>query len=196
MTRPVRDPSEAARERTKWDARHGEAGALVPSEIPFLDAVASLLPARGRALDLAAGRGRVSLWLARHGLATTACDISGVGLAIAREAATRAGHALEVEVLDFAAEEPPRGPFDVITCFHYLDWPLFSRLEAHLAHGGLLAIEVATVTNLERHAHPSRRFLAEPGRLREAFEGLDVLRYEEGWFDDRCVARLLARRDR
>lgn len=182
-------------QRAKWDARHGAAGALgEPTELPFLDAVASLLPRRGRALDLAAGRGRVSLWLLRRGLETTACDISGVGLALAREAARASGFALETMVVDLEASGPPPGLYDVITCFHYLDWALFTQLEPRLAPGGLLAIEVATAKNLERHPHPSRRFLAPPGRLRRAFEDLELLRYEEGWFDDRHLARLLARR--
>ncbi len=193
-SRPPKSSTDADLERATWDARHGAAGPLVAGEVPFLDAVAPLLPRHGRALDVAAGRGRVALWLLRHGLATTACDISGVGLGIAREAAEREGEALEVALVDLDVEAPPSGPFDVITCFHYLDWTLFAKLGALLAPGGLLAIEVATTTNLERHARPSRRFLAPPGRLRGAVEGLRVLRCDEGWFDDRHVARLLARR--
>ncbi len=180
--------------RARWDARHAEAGSIVPGGVPFLDAVAERLPRAGAALDVAAGRGRISLWLLRHGLAVTACDVSPVGLALARDAAAAAGFALATVTCDLEREDPPAGPFDVVTCFHYLDWALYARLPGLLAPGGALAIEVATVTNLERSAHPSRRFLAEPGRLGRAFEALDVVDYDEGWREGAHVARLLARR--
>ena len=87
----------------------------------------------------------------------------------------------------------PAGPFDVITCFHYLQRDLFPGLVARLAAGGWLFAEVATIRNLERHAHPSRRFLLEPGELRDLCAALEVVRFEEDWFDDRHLARLAAR---
>ena len=48
-----------------------------------------LLPAGGRALDVACGRGAVAVWLALRGFVVDAVDVSGVGLA----AGGRAGRA-------------------------------------------------------------------------------------------------------
>ncbi len=63
-----------------------------------------------------------------------------------------------------------------------------------LAPGGVLACEIATVQNLERHAKPSRRFLLELGELPRLCAPLEVVHYTEGWQGDRCLARILARR--
>jgi hypothetical protein len=52
-----------------------------------------------------------------------------------------------------------------------------------------------TRRNLERHAHPSARFLLEEGELGRLAEDLGVLRLEEGWSSSgRYEARLLARK--
>jgi len=53
-----------------------------------------LLPAPGRALDVACGRGTVAVWLARRGFGVDAVDVSPVGLAAgAALAASLAGPA-------------------------------------------------------------------------------------------------------
>src|SRR5688572_2866920 len=75
---PQRDPrtnegrkinvSDAERER--WDARYREgAGATEPSA--FIMSLDDVLPKSGRALDLAGGRGRHAIWLARRGMDVT-----------------------------------------------------------------------------------------------------------------------------
>jgi 2-polyprenyl-3-methyl-5-hydroxy-6-metoxy-1,4-benzoquinol methylase len=148
---------------------------------------------RGRALDVAAGAGRVALWLARAGLEVTAVDVSAVGLARARSAASAAGLAIATRVLDLEREPLPAGPFDVVTCFHYLQRDLFPALAQRLAPGGILACEIATVRNLERHARPGRRFLLEPGEIRILVAPLEILLHEEGWFGERALARVAAR---
>jgi 2-polyprenyl-3-methyl-5-hydroxy-6-metoxy-1,4-benzoquinol methylase len=181
--------SEGDRER--WDARYRESSHATGPEPDWL---AAFVPARGRALDVAAGRGRIALWLARRGLRVLAADVSPVGLEQALEAARAARVELETLVIDLERESLPPGPFDVITCFHYLQRDLFPQLVERLAPGGCLCVEVATTGNLERHAHPSRRFLLEPGELPKLCAPLQLVHSAEGWFDDRCVARGVGRR--
>ncbi len=180
-------------DRDKWDARHAVADE--PAEAPsWLDELDAELPREGRALDVAAGRGRIALWAARRWLDVTAADISPVGLERAREAASREGLTLRTQALDLEEEPLPDGPFAWISCFHYRQPALWPAMIARLAVGGVLVAEIATVQNLERHAHPSRRFLAEPNELLRAASDLHVVHYREGWEDDRCTARLVAKR--
>lgn len=181
-------------DREHWDARYREASAAGGPAPEWLAAFAQRWPPAGRALDVAAGRGRIALWLAARGLRVLAVDVSPVGLAQAEQAARAAGQRLETLAIDLEGEALPEGPFDVITCFHYLQRDLFPRLAVRLAPGGWLFAEIATVRNLERHAHPSRRFLLEPGELRGLCGGLEIVHFEEGWFDDRHLARAAARR--
>ena len=128
------------------------------------------------------------------GISRRRADVSPVGLAQASEAARTAGCALETLVIDLESEPLPSGPFDVITCFHYLQRELFPALIARLAPRGWLCVEIATTTNLERHAHPSRRFLLEPGELAQLIAPLALVHSVEGWFDERHVARVAAQR--
>lgn len=183
----------ADEDRARWDARWSRAseGRAAPA---WLDELDDELPRRGRALDVAAGTGRVALWMAARGLVASAVDVSPVGLAIAADAACAAGLALETIALDLEAAPLPDGPFHLIACFHYRQPALFAAMRKRLAPGGVLVAELATVQNLERHARPSRRWLAEPNELLAAAEGLFVAYYREAWLDDRHVARLAARR--
>jgi tellurite methyltransferase len=181
-------------DRERWDAAHragGHADAPAPDWLAALDAE---LPRAGRALDVASGAGRLARFWAARGLATLAVDVSPEGLRLAREAAARQGLALETRALDLEREPLPDGPFAAISCFHYLQRDLLPELAARLAPGGVLACEIATVRNLERNPKPSARFLLQPNELLGLCRSLELVFYQEGWRNDRSLARLLARR--
>jgi len=181
-------------DREHWDARHREGSHAGGPEPEWLGAFAAEWMPGGLALDVAAGRGRVALWLAARGLRVLAADVSPVGLERAEEAARASGLEVETLAIDLESEELPPGPFDVISCFHYLQRDLFPKLVARLAPAGWLVAEIATLRNLERHAHPSRRFLLGEGELPALCAPLEVVHFEEGWLDGRHLARIAARR--
>ncbi|MEE9278591.1 MAG: class I SAM-dependent methyltransferase [Myxococcota bacterium] len=183
----------AEAEGERWDGRY-RAGCHAERVPPaWLDELDPELPRSGRALDVAAGAGRVALWLARRGLDTTALDVSGEALRLCRANAASAGLSLSTLELDLENESLPAGPFDLISCFFYLQRDLFPALRERLAPGGCLVCELPTRRNLERHAKPGRRFLVETNELLALAAPLEVVYYREGWSDDHCVARLLAR---
>lgn len=183
--------AEADRER--WDRVFREGGHAEAGPPAWLAELDSELPRAGRALDVASGAGRLALFWAARGLETLAIDVSEVGLGRAREAAARAGLALETCTLDLERDPLPDGPFAALSCFHYLQRDLFPKLCERLAPGGVLACEIATVTNLERNAKPSRRFLLEPNELLRLCAPLEIVFFREGWHGARCDARILAR---
>lgn len=176
----------ATADREKWDRLYADARerGQAPS---WLERFSELLPRAGRALDLAAGSGRIARWAAERGLEVLAVDISPVGLA-------RIAHPrVRTLACDLEHDPLPAGPFALVALFNYRQASLQPAVQAALAPGGVLIAELATVANLERHAHPSRRWLAEPGELLAFAAGLEVVSYEEGWLDDRHTARLVAR---
>lgn len=201
--------SEAAPEdpRARWNARHAArlADGGDPAEpTAFLTGRADLLPTGGRALDVAGGTGRDALWLAGRGLAVTLVDVSDTALAEATRRAVAAGAPLDVVRCELGVDPLPEGAFDVIVVHHWLDRDVWRALPDHLAVGGLLLACQPTVTNLERHDRPPRRFLLDDGEVGRLAAELaaprDGARFEvvvaiEGWNDrDRHEAELVVRR--
>jgi SAM-dependent methyltransferase len=103
--------------------------------------------APGRALDLGAGEGRTSLWLAERGWQVTAVDFSDVALDRGRRRVEQAGAPGSVEWVcaDLTAYAPPAGPFDlVLLLFIHLPAesrrPLLAAAAAALAPGGIILV--------------------------------------------------------
>ncbi len=158
-------------------------GPLTPA--PFLREISHRLP-RGKALDVAAGRGRNALHLARLGYAVDAIDRNTGELDELRTIAAARGYsALTTEVVDLepAGLPPPelgKEQFDVITVFFYLYRPLFPRLVTALKPGGMLVYETFLLENHLRYGHPRRReFCLKPNELLRLAEPLAVRHYDE-----------------
>lgn len=179
----------------RWQARYARAGSSEPVD-PFLIEIEELLPTRGKALDVAGGAGRHAIFLARRGLDVTLADISPLGLELAQRRARAAGVAITTLALDFEQASLPAGPFGLILCTSYLPARrLWEEMVNRLDPEGRLVFVQPTITNLQRHSHPGRRVLIEPGQLETmvASLGLKPIRIEEGWdASGRHTARLLA----
>ena len=162
---------------------------------PWLVANADLLPKpAGQALDAAGGTGRNAVWLARRGWDVTIVDVSDVALSFATERAEAIHVELHTCLRDLRDEPLPEGPWDLILLFHYLDQELFSALATALEPGGLLIGALATVANLERNERPALPYLIEEAELPALIGDFEIVRYEEGWHDDRHNARFVAQR--
>lgn len=187
-------------DRELWNDRYR--GRTVDDAAPsaFIMSLDDLLPASGRALDVAGGAGADAVLLAERGLDVTLVDVSDEALQLARDRAAAHGVGLSTVRLDLEVEPLPTGPWDVIVVRHYLQRALLPLLADLLAHGGLLCVCIATRRNLERHPRPSARFLLEPGELPGLVPGLETVRWHEDWTDEgadgRHEAHLVARRTR
>lgn len=184
---------EQISDRERWNARYREEE---PGGTPvLLGRNLHLFPRSGRAIDVAGGSGQAAAILAARGFTVTVADVSDVALQLATERAERSRISLDTLQIDLATEPFPAGPWDLITCFNYLDRALFGAMIDNLADGGLLAVSIATRSNLERHAHPSTRYLLDDGELPSLLEGLTLVHHQEGWsIDGRHVAEAMARK--
>lgn len=167
---------------------------------PFLEEVLPRLLAAvpgGRVLDVAAGAGRESVFLAMHGFDVTAVDNDRGILDKAEALATRHGVRITTTLLNLERIEPalPEGPFQVMMVFRFLHRPLFAALADAVAPGGFLVYETYR-RGQERFGRPKHpRFLLDRGELSSAFPGFTVERCEELDPEDGPItARLLARR--
>ena len=181
-------------DREKWNQTYRTRSERLPPSA-FVTSLGALLPASGRALDVAGGAGRHALWLAARGLDTTLADVSEVALDEAARTAAARGLRLRTVQADLDTDPLPAGPWDVILCSFFLHRPLFDAFPAALAPGALLVVAHPTRRNLERNPKPGAAFVLEEGELARLAGGLEVICCDEGWRESGVhEARLIARR--
>lgn len=148
-----------------------------------------LVPAGGSVLDLACGRGRHMRWFAARGHPVTGVDRDADALA------ALAGIGETVQA-DIEGGPWPLGErrFDAVVVANYLWRPLFPRIVACVAAGGVLLHETFAQGN-ETVGKPSRPdFLLGPGELLRAYAALRVVAFEDGFLEEppRFVQRIAA----
>lgn len=95
----------------------------------------------GRALDVAMGQGRNSLWLASQGWTVSGFDISEVGIEKARKEAERRGLKIETFVTPYENFDWGQAKWDLIVFSYFLPQAALPRVRDALRSGGLLLIE-------------------------------------------------------
>ncbi|MBT5580011.1 MAG: class I SAM-dependent methyltransferase [Acidimicrobiaceae bacterium] len=170
-----------ASDRDRWNDKWAERGVGTSHGSQLVELIRPHLPSSGRLLDIAGGGSPDSLTLARIGLDVTVCDVSDVGLIQARQRALSEDIIISTVEADLDVDPVPPGPWDVITVANYLNRDLFPALVAELPPGGILAVVIATVTNLERSEKPGRRFLLERSEILGLATPLNVIHHSEEW---------------
>ena len=162
------------------------------SASPWLLRWTHLIATGGSVLDVAAGSGRHTRWLAERGFSVTAIDRDAPALQTLADCA-------ETIVADIERDPWPLvgRTFDAVLVTNYLWRPLFLDLVAAVAPGGVLVYETFAAGN-ESVGRPARpEFLLAAGELLVAVPGLRIVAYEDGFLDDpqRFVQRLAAVRE-
>jgi len=149
---------------------------------------------RGRALEVAMGRGRHTLALARAGWRAFGVDIREGAVREGVSAAAADGFAVLGWCADLTAHPLPRARFDLIVVTRYLQRDLFLSIREAVVPGGFVVYETFTTAQRALGRGPrSADHLLEPGELRRLFEGFEVRFYEEVTSPE-AVARIVARR--
>ncbi len=155
----------------RWNERYARADlyhgvAPSPYLVERIDSIAALTPGR-RALDLACGEGRNSVFLARHGYTVTGLDISDEGLAKAARRAAAEGLAITFRRVDLDGYEF-KERWDLIINFNFLLRDLIPRMVAALNPGGVIVFDTILATPALEGTH-NPAFLLQPGELRAIF---------------------------
>lgn len=180
----------SADDQMRWDAVYTDRPPTgeTPSFPTDFEAGEILFPTKGRALDIACGRGGASLWLARRGLQVRGVDVSKVAVEQARTSAAQCGltERAQFDVVDLDHGLPPGPAVDVVICHRFRAPHLYRAMSERLAAGGVLAVSVLSECDAA-----AGRYRAAPGELLAAFDHLHVLSFGEA----RGIAWLIARKD-
>src|SRR2546422_7972676 len=164
-----------------WDERYRR-GEQAPKEpTPLLrSAVEHLSP--GRALDLACGTGRHSIFLTERAWNVTAVDSSRIAIAILQQRASESGIAIDARVAELELSEVQIQPdvYDLICVFYYLQRDLFPEIRVGVKPGGSVVAAIH-LNDGKPEARPSNpAFLLGRGELREFFRDWEIEHYREG----------------
>lgn len=162
----------------------------------FIVKFLELVPQGARVLDVASGKGRHALLLARRGCTVLAMEGNPEFVRHLRNMAQAEGLSLEVIEADVENMSLLSAGFDVVINTLFLYRPLFRDYVTALRPAGLLFFRTFTTNNSDvlGHVRPRREYLLKPGELRRAFFDLKVIHYEESVVQDRAMATLVARR--
>jgi tellurite methyltransferase len=156
------------------------------SPSPFLAENIGLLP-RGRALDVAMGGGRNTIYLARMGFRAEGVDISSEAIKKAQESAAANGVSIGTRVADLEAGDysVEKNAYDVIICFNYLHRPLIPHIKEGLKQGGVVVYQTYTIDQAQFGKPDNPDFLLAHNELLEMFRDFRCLRYFEGIIDNK-----------
>jgi tellurite methyltransferase len=160
-----------------WDERHS--GKPAGEAEPFLLAMIARIP-RGVVLDVAAGRGRNALALARAGNSVVAVDYSAEAMRLLASYAQAERLAIWPVVANLDSFHLKDESFDAIVNINFLDRALFPNFARALRPGGVLVAETFLVDQAAIGRPRDPRFLLAHGELRALAGSLEVEEYREG----------------
>ncbi len=165
----------AQADKEKWNKRY--------ENNPISDAPIKIITdyskeATGKtALDIAAGMGRHSKYLASTGFEVDALDVSSLAIASLQDIPN-----INAKEVDFDTHILPKERYDLIVCTYFLKRELFPQIIEALKDDGILIYETF-VYHPDNEQVPSKRsFLLEEGELENSFKNdLILIKSSEYW---------------
>jgi tellurite methyltransferase len=173
---------------------HQHSHSLEPAR--FLTENLEILP-RGRTLDIAMGRGRNALYLAKMGFEVEGIDISSEAVHAALERARSLGLSLKARVADLEKDYLiERDAYHLILCFNYLQRSLIPQIKEGLRVGGMVVYETFIVDQARFGKPANPDYLLNHNELLDMFREFRCLRYREGLAEkERAVASIIAEKE-
>lgn len=181
-----------------WNERYRRGDHVIREPLPLLveneTRIAEAAGGRGRALDLACGTGRHSLYLAERGWQVVAVDSSDVSLEMLSREAEAKSVSINTRLADLEKNEFSIEPdaYDLIVDCCYLYRPLFLAIRAGVRQGGIFFGTIALVDDAPGITPMNPAFLLRPGELKEEFKGWRLLHANEARTVSAPHSRLMA----
>ncbi|MGI9229510.1 MAG: class I SAM-dependent methyltransferase [Gammaproteobacteria bacterium] len=166
-------------DREKWNRIYSEKSAHGTEAAAVLREQHWLLPATGRALDLACGRGANAILLAERGLQTWAWDIADTVIDELQQLSAQKKLAIHAEQRDVCAQPPERDSFDVIVVTRFLERGILPAIAQALRPQGLLFYQTFIREKTTATGPDNPDYLLQANELLQTFSDLHTIYYME-----------------
>jgi SAM-dependent methyltransferase len=185
--------------QTLWDTRYTHGLPSLEKPDPFFESmyeqhIQRIFPGKGMALDLAAGIGRHSHYLAARNWHTTAVDISPVAIERLVERSKMLDVTVNAILSDAAQYSFPPESFDLIILYYHFDRALFPKIYGALKPGGLFICKLALAWFSGQTLTQSTALLLQKEELLSLVAPYESLNHFERPVRDRGVVEYLGRK--
>lgn len=166
------------KDKLKWDKKYKETTFLLKDREPSENLKKIVEKTNGKkALDVASGAGRNSIYLANNGFDVEALDISSVALEVLNNKGFKN---ISCNLVDLDEYEISKNSYDLIVMTNFLDRNLIPKLSAALKINGVLFIETYMEDELNEKLSSNPNFLLKKDELKTFFDdNSELLAYDE-----------------
>ena len=167
------------KDKEKWDTKYdGDSYITGKEPCEWLKFHTEFLIKGGKALDIAAGEGRNSVFAASLGYEVVSMDISEIALKKAQRLAKEKNVTITTLFTDLDNSSLPENEYDLVLCFNFLERKLSQEIRKTLKSGGILFYETFSIDYL-KYSSFKKEWVLEQNELLEVFNDLRILRYQE-----------------
>lgn len=168
----------AQKDKIKWDNKYKELPKLLEKRDPCEKLVKYINKvSKGKALDVACGSGRNTIYMAGNGFKVDALDISSVALESLSKLENPNINTLLVDLDEYTFQE---NFYNLITKTNFLDRDIIEKIKKALKKDGIIIIEtyMEDENNEKKDSNPD--YLLKKDELKSFFtDGFEILDYDE-----------------
>lgn len=168
----------AIEDKIKWNKKYEDTPKLLQDRKPSQKLVDFISKCKGKkALEIACGAGRNSIFLAENNFLVEALDISEVAINALKDKGYKN---IDAKIVDLDNFIPKENSYDLIVMTNFLDRKLIPHLADALKKDALLIIETYMEDDENEKPSSNPDFLLKKGELKSFFnDNFEVLDYEE-----------------
>lgn len=169
----------AIEDKEKWDKKYKNTPQLLKQRDVSIKLKSIINKTRGKkALDIACGGGKNSIFLAKNGFSIDAMDISDVALESIEKKAFKNINTIQIDLEEKL--DLKENYYDLIVQTNFLDRSIIPALKNSLKKEGLIFIETYMHHEINEKQASNKSFLLKKDELKELFkEDFKILDYDE-----------------
>ena len=168
----------ALEDQIKWDKKYQNTPTLLKQREPSKKLVQHIQQIKkGKALEVACGAGRNSIYLAEQNFEVEALDISQIAL----DTLKNQGYSnITTKLIDLDNYIPTENSYHLIVMTNFLDRKLIPHLSKALKEDGILLIETYMDHKINEKESSNPDFLLKEGELKSFFDdSFEIVEYDE-----------------